>query len=115
MPEQATDNAFFDRSAADRKSVGRQEIEDDIIIVTGIERNVIAARFSHGPHDIQRLITIEWRNLDRHNLVNLGKSTPKTERQNAPAHRRLQIESDQRNDFRYLPAMDDKAILIRIR
>ena len=59
-----------------------------------------AAGFGDGAHHVERLVAIERRDLDRHHIFDLRESAPEFVGQHAPAHRRLQIESEHRHDLR---------------
>jgi len=51
----------------------------------------------HGPDDVERLIAVEWSNLDREDGGELGKPAPEGVRKHTAADRRLQVEADEGN------------------
>src|SRR5215472_18626408 len=72
-----------------------QQVADDVVIVPGIEGDVVgASTVDHRAHYLLSLIAIEGRNFDGNNLVNFCEPTPKVITQDAAAHGRLQIKSD---------------------
>ena len=101
MPQQPADDSPL--SAAQSKR--REQVHHDVVVIAGVERDVVTPRVDHGADNIDRLIAIERRDLDRGNIFDLGKLPPERVGQNSPAHRRLKIETDQRNHPRNLAAM----------
>ena len=73
-----------------------------------------APGFDDGAHDVDGLIAIERRDLDRPDVRNLGELTPEPIREHAPAHRRLQIEAEQWNDFGDRAAMREQLVVARV-
>src|SRR5208282_42135 len=66
----------------------------------------------NGPNDIERVVTIERRNLDGHNIFNLRKLSPEFVGKHAPTHRGLQIETHNRQDRGdFLAMVDDRGVL----
>src|SRR5688572_4596704 len=59
LSEQAANNAPLDMPAIGRESKRGEQIHDDVVVVTGVERDVLAARFSKRAHDVDGLVTIE--------------------------------------------------------
>ena len=43
MAEQSANDPAFDRFAADAKRKRREQIRHDVVVIAGVERNVIAA------------------------------------------------------------------------
>ena len=64
----------------------RDEVADDVVVVAGVERDVVAARFGDGADHVERLIAIERRDLDRHDPRNLRETPPERVRQRPSAH-----------------------------
>ena len=107
MSEQATDDAAFFAAKTKRCD----QIGHDVVVIARVERDVIAARFDHRAHDIQRLVAVEWRDLDGHDVLDFRKATPESKWQHTSADARLQIEADHRNGLRNRPAVRDEFIL----
>jgi len=93
MAEESADDAAFDLLALDGKNVRREEVEDDVVVIAGIERN-IAAGFGHGADDIQSLITIERSDFDGDDIFDFGEFAPEIVREDATADSRLKIKTD---------------------
>ena len=78
----------------DVEAVGREQIEDDVVVVAGVERDVVAAGFGDGADDIDRLVAVEGRHLDGDDVANFREAAPEREREHASADRGLKIETD---------------------
>ena len=90
----------------------RDQIEDDVIIVAGVQRDAFfRARLDHSAHDIERAVAVERRHLDRHDIVDPGQAAPERGRQVQPAHRRLQVEAHHGNLGGDGAAMGDEFVL----
>ena len=66
VPEQAADDAALDRAGWRLQAERRHEIADDGVVVAGVERDVVAAGVDDRADDVERLIAVERRDLDRH-------------------------------------------------
>ena len=95
LAEQPAHDARRALAVAERRE-GREQVEHDLVVVAGVERDVRAARIRDGAQHVERLIAIERRDLDRDHLRNLGEAAPELVAEHAPADRRLQVESEQR-------------------
>jgi hypothetical protein len=113
VAQKASYNAAFLRDSVDPEDVRREKIQRDVVIVPGVERDV-SPRFSHGADDIQCLVAIEWRNLDRNNIFNLSEFAPESVGKYASTHSRLQVKTYERDDFRHLSAVSYKGCIIRV-
>ena len=86
------------RNVRSPESKGREQVHDDVVVVAGVQRDLVgAARFSHGAHDVDRLIAIERRDLDRRPRSEISANP----RQNSygsirPPTARLQIKPENR-------------------
>ena len=98
-------------SSAAAEAKRREQIHDDVVVVAGIEGDILAAGRTDGANDVERLVAVERRDLDRHHLGNLGKRAPEPMRKDASAHGRLQVEPDQRDLAGDLPAMLQDGLL----
>src|SRR6266576_2827831 len=105
-------NAVFPRASVDLEKIGRQKIHGHIVIIAGVERDV-SAGFGDGADDIQRLVTVEWRNLDSDNIFNLGERAPEFVGKHAAAHSLLQVKTNQRYDFRYFSGVNYEGRVLR--
>src|SRR6267378_758034 len=85
----------------------------EIVIITGVERDV-SPGFGDGADDIQRLVTVEWRNLDGDNIFNLGELAPEFVGKYAAAHGRLQVKTNERYDLRHFSGVSYERRVLRI-
>ena len=95
MAEQTTDNAALFASDSKRS----EKVGDDIVVVAGIKRDVIATGINHSTHHIKSLVAVERRDLDGDDVLDFRKPTPEVIRKNTSTDARLQIKPDDRNDF----------------
>jgi hypothetical protein len=63
------------------KPEGSEQVADDVVIIPGVERDVVPPCLDHGTDDIDRLIAIEWRYFDRYDILDFGKPAPESVRQ----------------------------------
>src|SRR5690606_16288680 len=112
--EPADDPALARLAVGSTKPEGRHEIEDDLIVVPGVERDVLASRRDDRPHDVERPVAIEAGDLDRDDVLDLGEAAPKGVRQLAPADRRLEIEAEDRDDLGDRAHVSEDRVLIRL-
>src|SRR5215468_3971184 len=75
-----------------------QKVEQDVVIIAGIQSNLVgAARVGDGAHDINRVIAVEWCNLHRNHILDLGKLPPEFVGKESASDCGLQIETNHRN------------------
>src|SRR5258706_960825 len=80
MAEQAADDTQARLSAVGPQREFSQQIDDDVIIVAGVERDFIGAvRFSQRTDNIERLIAAEGGDLDGDNVRNFNEAAPEAE------------------------------------
>src|SRR5450432_1318857 len=94
LAQQPAGNARRARTVTEWRKGGEQ-IEHDLIIVSGVERDVGAPGVRHRSHDLERLVAIERRDLDRDHLRNLREVAPEFVAKHAAADGGLQIETKQ--------------------
>ena len=93
---------------------GRDQIEQDVIVVAGVEGHaILGAGFHDTPHHVQRAVAVEGRDLDRHHVLQCGEAAPEGGTQHHTAHRRLQVEADQRNALGQARTMLQPLVLAR--
>src|SRR5215510_8955147 len=107
MAEQAPRET--DRDAARGACVDpklRQQISHDVVIIASIERDLPAppAHRQRARH-VEFLVAVERRNLYRRDIFYLEKLAPEAVIQSPPAHRRLQIKAEERDDFGHASAV----------
>jgi hypothetical protein len=112
VAQKAAYNAVFPRASVDLENMGSEKIHSDIVIITGVERDV-SPGFGDGADDIQRLVTVEWRNLDGDNIFNLGELAPESLGKYAATHGGLQVKTNERHDFAYFSAVSYEGRVIR--
>src|SRR4029434_8328182 len=76
-----------------------QEIHDDIVVISGVESDVVAARFDNSPDHIERLVSIEWSDLNGNEILDFRELPPECIGQRPAAGGGLQIEADDGDDF----------------
>ena len=113
VAQQPADDPALDRAARPREAVRRQQVQHDVVVVAGVERDVVAARLGHGADDVERLVAVERRDLDGDDVLDLGEPPPERERQHAAAHRRLQVEAHDRQDLGDGAAVGDQLVVAR--
>ena len=52
MAQQTADDPPLDDATADVEAIGRQQVQNDVVVVAGVERDVVATGFGDGAHDI---------------------------------------------------------------
>src|SRR5436305_7645194 len=89
----------------------QREVEQDVIVIAGIERNAIErARSGYAAQHVQRAIAIKRSNLDGDDVVDLRKAAAELRAQYHAADRRLKIKSAARNFARHRLAMRDNLV-----
>jgi len=114
VSQQSTHDLPFDNPPLHREAVGREEIHHDVVVVSGVERDIAAAGFRHGPHHLQSLIAIEGCDLDRDDVLDLCELPPEAVGKRASSYGGLQVESDDRHDLRHGPAVFQQARVIGV-
>jgi hypothetical protein len=114
LAQEAADDAALDHAVVGFEAKGGEEIGDDVVIVAGVEGNIIAAGFGDGADYVDGLIAIEGSNFYRENIFDLGESPPEFIGQEASADGRLQVKADDRGDIGDLAAVAEKFFLRRI-
>ena len=74
---------------------------------------VLGVRLHDADRNIESAVAVERRHLDRHDIVDGCEPRPEGARQRDAAHRRLQIEADQRHLLGNGSAMLDQLVLAR--
>ena len=114
MAEQATLEAQGHLAVAGAHDHRRHQIGHDVIVVAGVEGDALLGMGGGNTEaDVQRAVAVERRHLDRHDIVDRGEAGPEFARQLDPAHRRLQVEADQRHFLGDRGAMLDQLVLAR--
>src|SRR5450432_2216190 len=81
---------------------GCQQVDEDAVVVAGVQGNVFAACVGHGPDDVQRAIAVEWSDLDCPHAFDLGEGAPEGVAERPSSHAGLEIEAEQRQYLRNL-------------
>ena len=90
MSEQSARNSHLLRAEVK----GSQQIEQDVVVVAGVEGDVLnAPGLRQGAHDVDGLIAIEGRHLDRDHVFDFEELPPELIRQETSSDRRLQVEA----------------------
>ena len=89
----------------------REQVEHDVVVVAGVERDaVLGARGHHAADHVERAVAVEGRHLDRDDVVDRGEAAPELHRQGNAADRGLQVEADQRDHLRDRLAVRDQLV-----
>ena len=111
MSEQPAADAHRDLGVTALHRKGQQQIEHDVVVVAGVQRDALfGAGSDHAAHHVERAVAVEGCHLDGDDVVDLGKAPPEVHRQCDAAHRGLQVEPDQRDPRGHRPAMCDQFI-----
>src|SRR5665647_1023215 len=93
MPQQTALDAHSDSLASALESERGEQVEHDVIVVTGIERDALLGFCrDHAAHYIERAVAVKRCHLDRHHVVNCGKALPEARWQMNATDGRLQIK-----------------------
>src|SRR5882762_9210140 len=97
MAEQPAANVGSDRDALVAEVEGQRQIKQDVIVVSGIERDPVerACRVDTTQH-VECAVAVEGRDLDGDHVVDFRKAPPEIRAQQNAANRWLQVEADQR-------------------
>ncbi len=76
MAEQSTDQTTFALAAANLKTKRGEQVGQNVVVIAGVQRDVHSAGIGHRAYDVQRLIAVERRNLDRHHVLNFREPSP---------------------------------------
>jgi hypothetical protein len=115
VAEQPANDSPPARSAIRLESERCYEVGDDRIVIPRVQRDVIAAGVDDCANDVERLISVEWCDLDGNDRRNLDKPPPERVRERTAADRRLQIEPDDRNARTDRLAVRDKRRIVGVR
>src|SRR6185295_4951159 len=86
VPEQSADDSPLDWTVRRGEAKTRHQIPDDVIVVAGVQDDVVSPCVDDSPHHVDRLIPVEGRNLDRHDIRKLGEAAPESITQRTPAY-----------------------------
>ena len=114
MAEQAALEAQGHLAIAGAHHERRHEVGDDVVVVAGVERDaLLGVGLGNAEGDVERAIAVERRDLDRDHVVDRREPAPEGARQRNAAHRRLQVEADQRHLVGDRRAVLDQLVLVR--
>ncbi len=114
VAEQPADDTALRRSAVHLEAVGRNQIQNDVVVVPRVEGDVVAPGLRDRADHVERLVAIERRDLDGCDVLQLCEPPPERVRQRPAAHRRLKVETDQRYHLSHAPAVRDKPVVIGV-
>src|SRR5215813_1319614 len=91
VAEQPSLDADGVRHALDHDRERRNEVEDDVVVVAGIERDPVGcAGLDYASQDVEGAVAVERRNLDGDYVLDRGESALERDRKWDAANRRLQ-------------------------
>ena len=92
----------------------RQQVEHDVVVVAGVEGDVVAAGLGDGADHVERLVAVERGDLDRDDALDLGEPPPERDRSSRPAHGRLEVEADERDHPGDGPAVGQQLVVVGV-
>src|SRR5438552_1068158 len=113
VAQEASYNTALLHASVDLEDKGSKKVQGYVVVVPCIERD-FASRFRYGSNDIKRLVAVERSDLDSHNIFNFHKVAPKSIREYAATHGRLQIKTNHGKDFRHSSAVSQQSGIARI-
>ena len=87
---------------------------DDVVVVPGIENDVVPSAFGDCTHHVDGGIAVKGGDLDGDHIFDLHELFPEIERVFPAADGRLQVKADQRNDLRHFVAMGEQNLVAGI-
>src|SRR5690348_12473671 len=96
LSQQATDDVYDVVAEPERG----QQIDDDVVVVAGVQRDVAGpSRLDDGADHVDRRVPVERRDLDRDDAVDLGERPPEVEAEAPVADRGLDVEAANGHDL----------------
>jgi hypothetical protein len=111
VSEEATDDAAFDVTVADLEAEGGDEVGDDVVVVAGVEGDVVAAGLGDGADDVEGLVAVEGGHLDGDDVLDLGEAAPEGVGEGAAADGGLEVEADDGQDVGDGAAVGDELVV----
>src|SRR3982751_260916 len=112
LAEQTTVDPTHRRLAADRHGARGQQVDDDAVVIARVERDVVAPGVRNGADNVDRLISVERRDLDRPHVRHLGELAPERVAEHAAADGWLQVEAEERHHLAHFTTMQQQLALI---
>jgi len=91
------EEAAVDVARASGEGERGEEVGEDVVVVAGVEGNVVAAGSEDGADDVECAVAVERGNFDGDKFRDVGERAPERITENAAANGGLQIESDEWN------------------
>ena len=108
VAEEAADDAAFDGGAIHDEAIRREKVEEDVVVVAGVEGDVVAAGFGDCANHIDGLVAAEGGDFDRGDILDFGEASPEGVGEGTSAGAGLKIKTDEREDFGNRAAMGDE-------
>ena len=112
MAQQPSDDPSLDLPAADREPVRSEQVEHDVVVVAGVEGDVVAPGFGDGPDDVEGPVAVERSDLDGDDRLDFGEPPPEAIRQVRAADGLLKVEADERDHLGDGPAMGQPRVVV---
>ena len=98
VAEQPAPDAHRDRLAPTHEPVRRDEVEQDVVVVAGVEGHAfLGAGLDDAAQNVEGTVAVEGRDLDRDHVLQRREAAPEGGAKQDAADRRLQVETHQRN------------------
>jgi len=91
------EEAAVDVARASGEGERGEEVGEDVVVVAGVEGNVVAAGSEDGADDVECAVAVEGGDFDGDKLRDVGERAPERVTENAAADGGLQIETDEWN------------------
>ena len=75
MTQESSYHPALDHLPVNRENKRGQQIHFKVVVVTCVKGD-LSARFRHRASDVQSLVAVERRDLDRHHIINLSELPP---------------------------------------
>ena len=96
VAEEAADDSADDGPAAGEfDAVRSEEVQDDVVVVAGVEGDVGPAGVGDGADDVEGLVAVEGGNLDGQNVGDFGEASPEGVGEDSAADGGLEVEADE--------------------
>src|SRR5205823_5550337 len=108
VAQQAADDAALHELGAFLEAVGRDQVHDDVVVVAGVQSDVVASCLDDCADDVDRLVAVEGSDLDGYDVFDLGELSPEREGEHTSADGGLEVEADNGKDVGDGAAMADQ-------
>jgi hypothetical protein len=91
-----------------------EQVGHDAVVVAGVERDIVPPAGGQRSRHLERPVAVEGCDLDGDDRGNLQELAPERMIKDAPAHRRLEVEAEERDRVRHLAAVLEQRLVGRV-